>query len=66
MIHRVDECKGRLNAAIRASWVAIERQTQALAATPDVWLAKQIRRNRIEEMKSIRVCRSNLKTWDGI
>ncbi len=65
-IHRVDECKARLNKAIRASWAAIERQTQTLAATTDVWLAHQIRRNRIEVIKTIRYCRANLKTCAGI
>ncbi len=64
--HYSDECVQRLNKAIAASWVAMDRKLTARRANPERGLRMILNSGIREDIFSIRCCLANRKTWDSV
>jgi len=66
VIHYSDQCVARLNTAIAASWVAMNRKLTARRANPERGLRMILNSGIREDIFDIRCCVANRKTWDSV
>ena len=66
VIHYSDEAVARLNKAIAASWVAMDRKLTARRANPERGLRMILNSGIREDILNIRCCIKNRASWDSV